>query len=387
MRDSKYYTNCVHLLFFACLSFLGSCSSEELIDEPASRAVLFNTTKGTVVVENDTKTRAATGDPDPAMDSMDDLLASGREVLIYGARYTDGDSPAWGAGAQLFMNGLTGPVGKTGSDYRIDYSPLKYYYPNDDERYDFKLFFPLPALGQAPSGVTVLQPATGRPLGLRVDLSHRPDLLKATLADKSKTAQPLELEFEHMLTSVVLKIVKEDYEEPSDPSDPKPLKQDIYINRLAVSGMMRGTYDIIKDEFEPPVKVNSDPDLVDVVSGVYLFDPGYNRDGEYLVPSAGEEAKRIYELFLFPVAPDASEARDDMERYFFDIWLNERLYSFTVPDRNDTGWEGWKAGERYTYTIKVSKADIYIELDKDHISREPWKTEDKGEVTIGGKDN
>ena len=35
-----------------------------------------------------------------------------------------------------------------------------------------------------------------------------------------------------------------------------------------------------------------------------------------------------------------------------------------LPTRTDLDWEGWKPGERYTYTIKVNEADIYIELDE-----------------------
>ncbi len=52
-----------------------------------------------------------------------------------------------------------------------------------------------------------------------------------------------------------------------------------------------------------------------------------------------------------------------------------------LPTCTDLDWEGWKPGERYTYTIKVNEADIYIELDE--IQRERWKTEDKEDITIG----
>lgn len=386
VRELKYYnSNTVGLCLFISLLLLSSCiGNEECMDQPVSPPVLFNAMKGTVTVEERQTTRAGIDESNPAMDSMDDLVASNKEMLIYGARYTDGGSPDWTAGNLLFMNGLTGPVEKNGTDYRINYSPQKYYDPEDDERYDFKLFFPAPqapASGlQDPSGVTILTPTNERPLGFRVNLYRRPDLLKATLTGKSKSNQPLGLDFEHMLTSVVLKIVKDDYTEPTNPDSPE---QNIYINRLTISGVIRGTYDIIKEEFEPPVKVNTNPELVDAASGASILVPGYTTDEKFLVPMVGEEPKRIREIFLFPVAPEASTAREDLERYFFDIWLNERRYSFMIPNRNDAGWEGWRPGERYTYTIKVSKADIYIELDKDHISREPWKPEDKEDITIG----
>lgn len=388
MRYMKYDAVRVGLLLFVCLLFLGSCSNEESADQSAPQPVLFNATKDAVIVENDLMTRTGIDESNPAMDSMDDLVDSGKEILIYGARYTNGESPDWSSGAQLFMNGLTGPVEKSGSDYRINYSPLKYYSPGVDERYDFKLFFPAPQEPssdlQDPSGVTILAPTVERPLGLRVNLYRRPDMMKATVIGGVKTGQPVPLRFEHLLTSVILKIVKEDY---SDPSDPEELDQNIYINRLTISGVIRGTYDIIKEKFEPPVKVSTGQEQVDAASGASILVPGYTTEEEFLVPTFEEGAKLIREIFLFPVAPNASTSREDLERYFFDIWLNERRYSFMIPNRNDTDWAGWKAGERYTYTIKVSKADIYIELDKDHISREPWKTEEKENITIGVDDD
>lgn len=386
MREYTLKNNyTIGLFLFVFLLLLGSCTAEERREERSvSPPVLFNATKETVTIENRQTTRAGIDESNPAMDSMDDLVATDKEMLIYGLRYTDGYTQPWTNGGDLFMNGLTGPVVKNGSDYRINYSPLKYYDPEDDQRYDFKLFFPAPQEATSelrdPSGVTILAPTAQRPLGFRVNLYRRPDLLKATLIGKRKSDQPQPIQFEHMLTSVVLKIVKEDYD---DPSDPDPLEQNVYINRLTVSGVIRGTYDIIKEQFEPPVKSNPDPNLIDATSGASILVPGYTTDEEFLVPSSGEEPKRIREIFLFPVASDASTAREDLERYFFDIWLNERRYSFMIPNRNDAGWEGWKPGERYTYTIKVSKADIYIELDKDHIDREPWNPEDKGDITIG----
>lgn len=384
MRYIEYNAVRIGLWLFVWLLLLGSCSQEESVDLSASQPVLFNATKESVVVESDlATTRAGIDDSSPAIDSMDDLVATSRELLIYGTRYSNGGAPSWVAGQQLFMNGLTGSVVKNGSKYPIDYSPLKYYVPADNERYDFKLFFPAPeASGSSnPSGVAILSPTGNRPLGLRVDLHHRPDLMKATVTGASKSDQPVPLEFSHLLTSVILKIVK------VDNTGASALEQNIYINKLAVSGVMRGTYDVVKEKFESPVKADSDPSLVDVAIKSSILAPGYTTDEKYLVPTPSEGSKEVLEMFLFPVAPTASTVQDDMERYFFDIWLNERCYSFMIPDRNDSGWDGWKAGERYTYTIKVSKADIYIELDKDHISREPWKTEDKEDITIGVDDN
>ena len=371
----KYSRN-IGFLLLAGLFFLGSCSNETEIKDDSSSSpvpVLFNAAVGTVIVENGDVTRAGIEESNPGMENMDSLVTSGREVLIYGTRYNNG-SADW---LNPFMNGLTGSVKKVVDGYKIDDSPLKYYYPEDDEQYDFKLFFPAPLASSAggdSSGVTILPPTSERPLGLRVNLYRRPDLLKATLTDKQKTDQPLETQFEHLLTSVVLKIIKTD-EAPDVP------EQDIFINRMTVSGVTRGTYDIIKEKFEPPVKTGTDPSLTDATSGASILIPGYNRDSTFLVPAAKDEPALIREIFLFPVASTASTELDELERYVFDIWLNERRYSFMLPTCTDLDWEGWKPGERYTYTIKVNEADIYIELDE--IQRERWKTEDKEDITIG----
>lgn len=371
----KYSRN-IGFLLLAGLFFLGSCSNETEIKDDSSSSpvpVLFNAAVGTVIVENGDVTRAGIEESNPGMENMDSLVTSGREVLIYGTRYNNG-SADW---LNPFMNGLTGSVKKVVDGYKIDYSPLKYYYPEDDEQYDFKLFFPAPLVSSAggdSSGVTILPPTSERPLGLRVNLYRRPDLLKATLIDKQKTDQPLETQFEHLLTSVVLKIIKTD-EAPDVP------EQDIFINRMTVSGVTRGTYDIIKEKFEPPVKTGTDPSRTDATSGASILIPGYNRDSMFLVLAAKDEPALIREIFLFPVASTASTELDELERYFFDIWLNERRYSFMLPTCTNLDWEGWKPGERYTYTIKVNEADIYIELDE--IQRERWKTEDKEDITIG----
>lgn len=388
MRYLEYNAVRFGLLLFTWLLFLASCSKEGPEDQSTLQPVLFNAMKEVVVESDQATTRAGIDESHPAMDSMDDLVATSKKMLIYGAAYTDGGSPDWSVGQPLFMNGLTGSVEKSDNRYWINYSPLKYYLAEEDERYDFKLFFPAPEEPtsdlQDPSGVTILAPTTDRPLGLRVNLYRRPDLMKATVTGARRSGQPVPLEFNHLLTSVVLKIVKEDYDEPSEP---EALEQNIYINRITISGVIRGTYDIVKEKFEPPVKVNSGQSEIDAVSGASILMPGYTTDEKFLVPTLSEGPKLIREMFLFPVAPTASTVREDMERYFFDIWLNERRYSFMIPNRNDAGWEGWKTGERYTYTIKVSKADIYIELDKDHISREPWKTEDKEDITVGVDDD
>ena len=338
----KYSRN-IGFLLLAGLFFLGSCSNETEIKDDSSSSpvpVLFNAAVGTVIVENGDVTRAGIEESNPGMENMDSLVTSGREVLIYGTRYNNG-SADW---LNPFMNGLTGSVKKVVDGYKIDYSPLKYYYPEDDEQYDFKLFFPAPLASSAggdSSGVTILPPTSERPLGLRVNLYRRPDLLKATLTDKQKTDQPLETQFEHLLTSVVLKIIKTD-EAPDVP------EQDIFINRMTVSGVTRGTYDIIKEKFEPPVKTGTDPSLTDATSGASILIPGYNRDSTFLVPAAKDEPALIREIFLFPVASTASTELDELERYFFDIWLNERRYSFMLPTCTDLDWEGWKPGERYT---------------------------------------
>lgn len=390
MRELKYNINCIiSFLLFTCLLFLGSCSNEvEMKERPlSSPPVLFNASKDTVIIDS-RQTRAGIDESNPAMDTMDDMVNSGKKVLIYGSRYVNGGTPDWTLVSDLFMNGLTGAVVKKESDYRINYSPLKYYDPDDDERYDFKLFFPAPQAPESglndPSGVTILPPTGERPHGLRVNLYRRPDLMKATLKEVSKTDQPLEPEFQHLLTSVVLKIVKGE----EDPVTSEEINHNIYINRMTVSGVIRGTYDIIKEEFEPPVKDDPDPNLIDAASGASILVPGYTTDEKFLVPSFGEEPKLIREIFFFPVAPTASTARQDLERYFFDIWLNERRYSFMLPRREDENWGGWKAGERYTYTLKVDEADIYIELNKKEIVREPWKPGVKpdgkpGDITIG----
>lgn len=376
------YSRYIGLLLLGSLFFLSGCSNEVEINDDSSSSpvpVSFNAAIGTVTIENGEITRAGIEESNPAMENLDSLVTSGKEVLIFGTRYNNG-SADW---SNLFMNGLTGSVKKDGNDYRINYSPLKYYYPEDDELYDFKLFFPAPlasSSGSDSSGVTILPPTTERPLGLRVNLYRRPDLLKATLIGKQKTNQPLETKFEHLLTSVVLKIVKAEDDKPETDDE---LDQDIFINRMTISGVIRGTYDVIKEKFEEPVKTGTDPNLTDATTGASILVPGYNRDDAFLVPSAKEKPALIREIFLFPVKPDASTSIANLERYFFDIWLNERRYSFMLPSRNDTDWSGWKAGERYTYTLKVDEADIYIELDKDHISREPWKPEDKEDITIG----
>ena len=291
----KYSRN-IGFLLLAGLFFLGSCSNETEIKDDSSSSpvpVLFNAAVGTVIVENGDVTRAGIEESNPGMENMDSLVTSGREVLIYGTRYNNG-SADW---LNPFMNGLTGSVKKVVDGYKIDYSPLKYYYPEDDEQYDFKLFFPAPLASSAggdSSGVTILPPTSERPLGLRVNLYRRPDLLKATLTDKQKTDQPLETQFEHLLTSVVLKIIKTD-EAPDVP------EQDIFINRMTVSGVTRGTYDIIKEKFEPPVKTGTDPSLTDATSGASILIPGYNRDSTFLVPAAKDEPALIREIFLFPV--------------------------------------------------------------------------------------
>lgn len=383
----KYDNSHMVGLLFVGLLLLGSCTGiEDNLDPSVPAAVQFKATKETVAIESGRTTRAGIDNSDPAMNSMDDLANSDKNVLIYGASYDKDGSADWTAGANLFMNGRTGSVEKSNGDYRIDYGTPKYYDPEDDARYDFKLFFPAPTNPSGglndPSGVTILAPTTQRPLGLRVNLYRRPDLLKATLSGRSKTDQPLPIKFEHMLTSVKLQIVKDD---DPDPSESDPLAQDIYINRLTVSGVIRGTYDIIKEEFETPVKQHADPNQVDAATGASILVPGYNTDDEFLVPAAGEEPKLIREIFLFPVDPTASTARDDLERYFFDIWLNERRYSFVLPERNDADWGGWKPGQRYTYTLKVGKADIYVELgkDPDPIEYEPWNPIDTVPITIG----
>lgn len=388
MREFKYSNNhIISLLLLACLYVLGGCSNEvEMTERPSSSPpVLFNASKDAVVVESRQMTRAGIDDSNPAMDTMDDMVNSGKGVLIYGNRYMNGDTPDWTLQSDLFMYAQTGLVEKKGSNYSINYSPLKYYDPDNNERYDFKLIFPAPQEPTSgmndPTGVTILPPTGKRPHALRVNLYRRPDLMKATLKEVNKTDQPLEPEFEHLLTSVVLKIVKA--EGDNDPTTEDELDQDIYINRLTVSGVIRGTYDIIKEEFEPPVMEGTNPNEVDAASGASILVPGYTTDNEFLVPAAGEAPKRIREIFLFPVDSTASTEREKLERYFFDIWLNERRYSFMLPVRNDDGWGGWKAGERYTYTLKVDEADIYIELDKDHISREPWAPGGNGDITIG----
>lgn len=385
MRELKHtYSRNICLLLLAGLLFVGGCSNEVEMkggDSSSPLPVLFNAAAGTVTAEDRQITRAGIDQSNPGVQSMENLV--GKKVLIYGTHYANGGSADWSNAANLLMNGLTGEVEKKdNNDYRINYAPLKYYYPENNERHDFKLFFPTPQSSASdlddPSGITILTPTASRPFGLRVNLYRRPDFLKATVSEATKTPQPLDTKFEHLLTSVVLKIVKAEARGTQE-----ELEQDVFINRLTVSGRIRGNYDIAKEAFETAVKTASDPKLVDIVSDASLIDPGYNRDSTYLVPAADEDPKLIQEILLFPVAPNASDVKEDMQRYFFDVWLNERRYSFMLPLRTDTDWEGWKPGERYTYTLKVNKADIYVELDG--ITREPWNPLPKDSITIGVK--
>lgn len=385
MRDLKHiYSRNISLILLGGLLFLGGCSNEVEMkggDSSSPQPVLFNAAVETVTVENGQITRAGIDESNPGVQSMENLVD--KKVLIYGTHYANGGSADWSNAANLLMNGLIGEVKKKDNDdYRINYSPLKYYYPQNDERHDFKLFFPVPQSSASnlddPSGITILAPTAARPLGLRVNLYRRPDFLKATVSEATKTKQPLETKFEHLLTSVVLKIVKAEASGTQE-----ELEQDVFINSLTVSGRMRGNYDIAKEAFEAPVKTASDPKLVDVVSDLSLIDPGYNRDSTYLIPAAEEKPLQIQDMLLFPVPANASMDRDELQRYFFDIRLNERNYSFMLPNRADDQWGGWKAGERYNYTLKVNKTDIYLELDS--ISLEPWKPEGKDSITIGVK--
>lgn len=369
---SNKYSRNIGLLLLGSLFFLGGCSNEVEIKDGSSSSpqpVLFSAAVESVTVENKVITRAD-DDSDPSMDSLDDMVSSGKKVLIYGARYSNGGSANWAVGADnLFMNGVTGPVVKEGeSRYKIDYSPLQYYYPEDDEKYDFQVFFPAPHTPS--SGVTILNNGTQSPR-LGVDLQYRPDLLKATVTGAVKKDQPNELEFKHLLTSVVLKIRRA---EADGSETPEELKQDVFVNRVAVSGKMRSTYNIADGEFE----TTSSNDLA---RGVTILDPGYNRDSLYLVPSATDkDTMLLRELILFPVASTALTDSTTLQRYFFNITLNERQYSLMLPP-DGSGIGEWKPGERYTYLIKVNKADIYLELNA--IKRELWKVEEKEKITIG----
>lgn len=370
---SNKYSRNIGLLLLGSLVFLGGCSNEEEIKDGSSlspQPVLFNAAVETVKVEKSEITRAGMDDSDPSVDSLDDMVNSGKKVLIYGARYADGGSANWAVGADnLFMNNVTGPVVKEGdSRYKIDYSPLQYYYPEDDDRYDFQVFFPAPQASS--SGVTILNNGTQSPL-LGVDLQYRPDLLKATVNGAVKKDQPNELEFKHLLTSVVLKIRRA---EADGLETPEELKQDVFVNRVAMSGMMRGTYNIAQGKFE----ATSSNDLA---RGVTILDPGYNRDSLYLVPSATDkDTMLLREFILFPVASTASTDSTALQRYFFNITLNERQYTLMLPPAGSSINE-WKSGERYTYLIKVNKADIYLELNA--IKRELWTVEEKKKITIG----
>lgn len=369
---SNKYSRNIGLLLLGSLFFLGGCSNEEEIKDGSSlspQPVLFNAAVESVTVENKVITRAG-DDSDPSVDSLDDMVNSGKKVLIYGARYANGGSADWTVGADnLFMNNVTGPVVKEGdSRYKIDYSPLQYYYPEDDDKYDFQVFFPAPHTPS--SGVTILNNGTQSPR-LRVDLQHRPDLLKATVNGAVKKDQPNELEFKHLLTSVVLKIRRA---EADGLETPEELKQDVFVNRVAMSGMMRGTYNIAQGKFE----ATSSNDLA---RGVTILDLGYNRDSLYLVPSATDkDTMLLREFILFPVASTASKDSTALQRYFFNITLNERQYSLMLPPAGSSIGE-WKPGERYTYLIKVNKADIYLELNA--IKREKWDVKTKEKITIG----
>lgn len=370
---SNKYSRNVGLLLLGYLFFLGGCSNEVEIKDGSSSSpqpVLFNATAETVTVKSREITRADKDDSDLSIESIDDMVNSGKKVLIYGARYADGGSVDWTVGAKdLFMNKVTGAVVKEGENkYKINYSPLQYYYPEDDDKYDFQVFFPAPHTPS--SGVTVLGGDNDSPR-LRVDLQHRPDVLKATLNGATKTAEPLKLNFEHLLTSVVLKIHKA---KADGTETPEELKQDVFVNRVAVSGRMQGTYNLATEKFE---STNSS----DVTRGVTLLDPGYNRDSLYIVPSATDkDTMLLTELILFPVASSASTDSTALQRYFFNITLNERQYSLMLPPAG-SNIDEWKSGERYTYLIKVNKADIYLELDA--IKRELWKVVGKREITIG----
>lgn len=373
MRElSNKYSRNIGLLLLGSLFFASGCSNEVEIKEGSSlspQPVLFSPAVESVTVENKVITRADMDDSDPSMDSLDDMVNSGKKVLIYGARYADGGSANWTVGAKdLFMNKVTGPVVKADNKYKINYSPLQYYYPEDDDKYDFQVFFPAP---QTPSsGVTILGSDNDSPR-LRVDLQYHPDLLKATVNGAVKKDQPNELEFKHLLTSVVLKIRRA---EADGTETPEELKQDIFVNRVAMSGMVRGTYNIAQGKLE----ATSSNDLA---RGVTVLDPGYNRDSLYLVPSATDkDTMLLRELILFPVVSTASTDSVKLERYFFNITLNERQYSLMLPPAGSSIDE-WKPGERYIYLIKVNKADIYLELNA--IERELWNVVEKEKITIG----
>lgn len=369
---SNKYSRNIGLLLLGNLIFLGGCSNEVEIKDGSSlspQPVLFSPTVESVTVENSVITRAGMDDSDPSMDSLDDMVSSGKKVLIYGARYANGGSADWTVGADnLFMNNVTGPVVKAGeSRYKIDYSPLQYYYPEDDDKYDFQVFFPAPHTPS--SGVTILNDGTQSPR-LGVDLQHRPDLLKATVTGAVKKDQPNELEFKHLLTSVVLKIRRA---EADGSQTPEELKQDVFVNSVAVSGKMKGTYNIKDKGFEETTSTDLD--------SVTILNPGYNRDSLYLVPSATDkDTMLLKELILFPVASNASADSVKLERYLFHITLNERKYTLMLPPTK-SGINEWKPGERYTYLIKVNKADIYLELNA--IERELWNVEKKEKITIG----
>ena len=117
---------------------MGSCSNETEIKDDSSSSpvpVLFNAAVGTVIVENGDVTRAGIEESNPGMENMDSLVTSGREVLIYGTRLIIMEALDW-------LNPFYEWVDRFGKEsevdgYKIDYSPLKYYYPEDDEQYDF----------------------------------------------------------------------------------------------------------------------------------------------------------------------------------------------------------------------------------------------------------
>lgn len=348
----------------AILSFVLAACSTESVETGDPVAIGFEVGASRVEVNSRPVTRAEIEDDTPAIDQVSDMVGDG--VLIYGKRYTGAASP-WTTTDDIFMSHRTGTVVQRGLDaYGIAYSPVEYYDPAGNKKYDFRLIYPAPVGTGDASGVTLLPSTAELPVGLRVNLYRRPDMMIATAEGVTKREGNVPVKFEHMLTRINFRIIKDD-----------ALTQSIFLNRFLVAGVIRGTYDVLGGRWLEPNKNLEDPD-VDAATGASILVPGYNTDEKFEIPG-GTEPKPIREMFLFPVPADASKLRDDFDRYFFDIWFNERRYSFSLPYADGTEW---KPGEQYTYTLRISATDIYIEVDGP-IQQEQWNDIPVEEIEVG----
>lgn len=357
------------ILGLAMVSLLMACKSDGKEPLPGGpEAIMFSVGAPHVVVEPQASVRTRMGEVEdsPAINNSGDL--ENRQVLIYGKRYTGATMP-WSADDDIFMRHTVGKVVPiSAGSHGITYDPLQYYTPGNDHLHDFKIIHPAPGTD---TGVEVISPTQEMPMGLRVDLNKRPDFMIATREGVARSTSAVGMHLDHLLTRVSFQIVKDD-----------GVDQSVYLNRFLVSGIMRGKFDVLTGKFKTPNLNLTDPDA-DAVKEATILAPGFNMNEDFKVP-AGTQAKPVREMFFFPVEKGASVEPTDFKRYFFDVWLNERHFSFHLPhDLN----AGWKPGEHYTYTIRVTKTDVYIELDGP-VMDEPWhEIPADEEIIVGGEES